>query len=161
MVGRGAVVVFRNMSDLRHAEMAARRTAVEQARAEELHASRARILAAADTERRRLSRDIHDGAQQHLVNVLLSLQLADAQSDQGKRRHLTDQAIAETREAINELRSLATGLAPAILTNRGLVAAVEARATTAPLPVAVSAATSEPDPSFRSDRRVRGVFLRD
>jgi PAS domain S-box-containing protein len=148
----GAVVVFRDTTQLRRAEAAARHAAVEQARAEELHASRARILAAADDERRRLSRDLHDGAQQHLVNVLLSLQLSQSQADGSRRAQLLEQAVAETRNAIGELRSLTTGLAPAILTNRGLVAAIEARATTAPLPVRVSADTPEPDP-----RLERGV----
>ncbi len=74
--GRGAVVVFRDVTAQLEAEEALRREAVAQARAEELHASRARLVEAADAERRRLVRDLHDGAQQRLIGILLALRRA-------------------------------------------------------------------------------------
>jgi PAS domain S-box-containing protein len=79
--GRGAVVVFRDVTSRIDDEHAARREAVERARAQEIHASRARIVAAADAERRRLGRDLHDGAQQRLVRILLALRLAGRKAD--------------------------------------------------------------------------------
>ncbi|ADB48755.1 sensor histidine kinase [Conexibacter woesei] len=156
--GRGAVVVFRDVTRRAEAEEAQRREAVERARAEEIHASRARIVAAADAERRRLVRDLHDGAQQRLVRILLSLRLAaneatraaggraehgdaaggDAATDAGgeQLRELLDEAASDTQAAIAELRDLGSGLHPQILTNRGVAAAVESM--TAPLPLLVT-----------------------
>ena len=136
--GRGAVVVFRDVTARLDAEQAARREAVERARAQEIHDSRARIVEATDAERRRLTRDLHDGAQQRLVRVLFSLRLAadelgDVSADV---RGLLDQATEETESAIVELRELANGIHPAILTNRGLRSAVES--LTARLPLVVS-----------------------
>lgn len=132
--GRGAVVVFRDVTAQLAAEEAARREAVERARAEEIHASRARIVEAADAERRRLVRDLHDGAQQRLIRILLALKLAASRvgADAGA---LLDEAAAETQEAIAELRDLGSGLHPQILTNRGVAAAVES--LTGPLPLLV------------------------
>ena len=125
--GRGAVVVFRDVTARLDAEEAARRGAVERARAQEIHDSRARIVEATDAERRRLTRDLHDGAQQRLVRVLFALRLAaDELGDVGAEvRALLDQAAEETESAIVELRELANGIHPAILTNRGLRSAVE------------------------------------
>jgi PAS domain S-box-containing protein len=136
--GRGAVVVFRDVTARLDAEEAARRGAVESARAQEIHDSRARIVEATDAERRRLTRDLHDGAQQRLVRVLFALRLAaDELSDVGPEvRELLDQATEETESAIVELRELANGIHPAILTNRGLRSAVES--LTARLPLVVS-----------------------
>lgn len=128
--GRGAVVVFRDVTARIEAEEAARREAVERARAQEIHDSRARILAAADTERRRLGRDLHDGAQQRLVRVLLALKLASG--DVGASAHLAD-AVREAEEAIAELRDLVNGVHPAILTTRGLGAAIDSLASRLPL----------------------------
>jgi PAS domain S-box-containing protein len=135
-VGRGAVVVFRDVTDRIDAEHAARREEVERARAHEIHASRARIVEAADAERRRLVRDLHDGAQQRLVRILLSLRLAgrlDAATPEV--RALLDQAAADSEAAIEELRELGSGIHPQILTNRGLAAAVES--LTGPIPLVV------------------------
>ena len=73
---RGAIVVFRDATERIEAEQAAVREAAERARASEIHDSRARIIAAADEERRRIGRDLHDGAQQRLVRVLLAVKLA-------------------------------------------------------------------------------------
>ncbi len=139
--GRGAVVVFRDVTARLDAEEAARRGAVESARAAEIHESRARIVEATDAERRRLTRDLHDGAQQRLVRVLFALRLAaDELGEVGagvgpEVRGLLDQAAEETESAITELRDLANGIHPAILTNRGLRSAVES--LTARLPLVV------------------------
>jgi signal transduction histidine kinase len=92
----------------------------------ELLASRARIVEAGDEQRRRVVRDLHDGAQQRLVNAVMTLQLGDV-----------DAGIEHVRAAIAELRELARGIHPAILTDHGLAAAVESLADRAPLPVAV------------------------
>jgi PAS domain S-box-containing protein len=143
--GRGAVVVFRDVTARLHAEEAARRGAVERARAQEIHDSRARIVDATDAERRRLTRDLHDGAQQRLVRVLFSLRLAAGElGDMGgagaDARALLDQAAEETESAIVELRELANGIHPAILTNRGLRSAVESLTARLPLIVAVEIA---------------------
>jgi PAS domain S-box-containing protein len=136
--GRGAVVVFRDVTARLDAEEVARRGAVERARAQEIHDSRARIVEATDAERRRLTRDLHDGAQQRLIRVLFALRLAaDELGEVGADvRSLLDQAAEETESAIAELRDLANGIHPAILTNRGLRSAVES--LTARLPLVVS-----------------------
>jgi len=102
-------------------------TAVSNAASQaELLASRARIVEAGDEQRRRVVRDLHDGAQQRLVNAVMTLQLGDV-----------DAGIEHVRAAIGELRELARGIHPAILTDHGLAAAVEALADRAPFPVAV------------------------
>jgi PAS domain S-box-containing protein len=122
--GRGAVVVFRDISERLETEAALARAAAAQARAEEIAESRARIVAAAADERRRLVRDLHDGAQQRLVSLLLRLERGE-----------TQEAAADARRAIAELRSLAAGIHPAVLTDRGLAAALEDLTADASLPV--------------------------
>ncbi|RKQ92808.1 PAS domain S-box-containing protein [Solirubrobacter pauli] len=138
--GRGAVVVFRDVTSRMEDEVAARREAVERARAAEIHASRARIVEAADAERRRLGRDLHDGAQQRLVRVLLALRLAGRGADDATRA-LLDAAAGDVDAAIAELRELGAGIHPQILTNRGIAAAVES--LTGPLPLLVEASIPE------------------
>ncbi|MEA2372716.1 MAG: hypothetical protein QOH12_3110 [Solirubrobacteraceae bacterium] len=135
--GRGAVVVFRDVTRQMEDEEAAREQAVERARAEEIHASRARIVAAADAERRRLVRDLHDGAQQRLVRILLGLRLAsDALGGANAEvSAMLEQTFDETRSAIAELRDLGSGIHPQILTHRGVAAAVESLTAPLPLPV--------------------------
>jgi signal transduction histidine kinase len=105
---------------------------------QELAASRARLVQAADEQRRRVVRDLHDGAQQRLIHAVMTLQLANARGDAPPElaRLLAD-ALEHTRAAVDELRELAHGIHPAILTHRGLAAAVEALADRAPLPVHV------------------------
>jgi PAS domain S-box-containing protein len=112
-------------------------TAVSNATARsELVASRTRIVEAADEQRRRVVRDLHDGAQQRLIHAVMTLQLAHARDDAPPElTRLVGDAVKDTRGAIEELRELAHGLHPAILTHRGLAAAVEALADRAPLPV--------------------------
>ena len=108
-----------------------------RARVEELRASRARIVRVADDERRRLERDLHDGAQQRLVSLALDLRLAGAklESDPAEARKLVEKMASELGEATTELRELARGLHPAVLTDRGLGPALEALAARAPVPV--------------------------
>jgi signal transduction histidine kinase len=109
-----------------------------RARIEEVRASRARIVHAGDEERRRLERDLHDGAQQRLVALALNLKLAGGSDDPSAVRNLIDEAVEELSEATAELRELARGIHPAILTDRGLDAAVNALAGRAAVPVEVS-----------------------
>jgi signal transduction histidine kinase len=111
---------------------------------EQLAASRARILKAGDEERRRLGRDLHDGAQQQLVSAVISLQLAQKRwQDRGRARLLVDDALEHAQAAIGDLRELAAGIHPSVLTDRGLHAALETLAGRAPVPVAL--ATELPD----------------
>jgi signal transduction histidine kinase len=130
------------------AELAAQALANAEAR-EQLAASRRRIVEAGDAERRRLERNLHDGAQQRLVATALTLRLAerrldaDADADPGAVRGLLAQAHGEVEQALGELRELARGLHPAVLTDRGLAAALEALATRAPVPVEVVGAPDE------------------
>jgi PAS domain S-box-containing protein len=104
----------------------------------ELLASRARIVEAADEQRRRVVRDLHDGAQQRLVHAVMTLQLAQSRANvPPDLKPLLDEGIEHARYAIDELRELAHGIHPAILTHHGLAAAVEALAERAPQPVTV------------------------
>jgi signal transduction histidine kinase len=106
----------------------------------EVRASRARIVAAGDAERRRVERDLHDGAQQRLVSLALALRLARNRiGDDGDPVVAAglDQALAEARGALSELRDLARGIHPQILTEAGLGPAVESLAGRAAIDVAV------------------------
>ena len=119
------------------------------AQLEEVRASRARIVQATDAARRRVERDLHDGAQQRLVN--LSLALGMARSKLGARRveeldDLLGQAGQEAAEALKELRELAQGLHPAVLAEAGLAAALESLAERSPVPVEVVASTNGQEP---------------
>jgi signal transduction histidine kinase len=101
-----------------------------------LRSSQARIIAAADGERRRLERDLHDGAQQRLVAVALQLRMARDRLERGEDAlELVSTAAVEARTAIGELRDLARGIHPAVLTERGLEAALRDVVARAPLPV--------------------------
>jgi PAS domain S-box-containing protein len=103
----------------------------------ELRASRARIVQAGDAERRRLERNLHDGAQQRLVALSLALRLAQAQvrTKPEAAEELLAASAEELSSALDELRELARGIHPAVLTDRGLPAALEALAGRAPTPV--------------------------
>ena len=107
---------------------------------EELTASRARIVQAGDTERRRLERNLHDGAQQRLVTLALHLRIAESRlaDDTAAAAELIAEACDELALALEELRELARGIHPAILTDHGLTPAVEALSARAPLPVEVN-----------------------
>ena len=106
---------------------------------EELRASRARIVKAGDEARRRLERNLHDGAQQRLVALSLSLRLAQAKvgSDPPAAEAVLESARGELAAALDELRELARGIHPAVLTDRGLAAALEALASRLPIPVEI------------------------
>ncbi len=106
----------------------------------ELAASRARIVQAADEARRRLERDLHDGAQQHLVSLALVLRMARAKlgDDPAGARALLESASDELEEALEELRELARGIHPAVLSDRGLPAALAVLADRSPFPVTVT-----------------------
>jgi signal transduction histidine kinase len=105
----------------------------------EVRASRARILAAGDEERRRLERDLHDGAQQRLLATRLALQLVRERAGGGDANSaaLLDEADAEVQGALEDIRAFARGLHPAILTEEGLGAALGAPARRSPIPLEV------------------------
>ena len=107
-----------------------------RAQLDEVRASRARIVAAADDERRRLERDLHDGAQQRLVGLSLKLRLAQAGADPATTATLT-RAQDDVEEALAELREFARGVHPSVLREDGLDAAVEALARRSSTPVAI------------------------
>jgi signal transduction histidine kinase len=108
---------------------------------EELRASRQRLVAAQDQERRRLERNIHDGAQQQLVALTVKLRLLEqlATRDAGKATELAAQLQAEATDALEDLRDLARGIYPPLLADKGLSAALEAQARKSPVPVAIEA----------------------
>jgi signal transduction histidine kinase len=107
---------------------------------EELKASQRRIVAAQDQERRRIERNIHDGAQQQLVALAVKARLARSlvDRDPAKTGEMLDQIGAETQEALEDLRDLARGIYPPLLADKGLAAALEAQARKAAVPVEIS-----------------------
>ena len=120
-----------------------------RARLEALRASRARLIEAGDAERRRLTRDLHDGAQQRLVALMIELQLAREtfDADPEGATQLVDSAFANAQEAVKELRDLAAGIHPAVLSQRGLDAALESLASRSAVPVELDSALPERLPS--------------
>jgi signal transduction histidine kinase len=123
-----------------------RRARALRERVDDLRHARQRIIAAADAERRRIERDLHDGAQQRMVAVAITLGLAESQfaSDPGNAVKLIAQAREEAQLAVKELRELARGIHPAVLSDRGLNAALEALAARAPVPVEVRGVPEDP-----------------
>src|SRR4051794_36080951 len=130
------------------ADLAAQAIANERAQAE-LRASRARIVQTADEARRRLERNLHDGAQQRLVSLSLALRMVEQMlgSDATAARVVLEGASAELVQALKELRELARGLHPALLSERGLAPALESVAIRSPFPVEIS--------GVERDRRLR------
>jgi PAS domain S-box-containing protein len=112
---------------------------------DEVRQSRARLVETADAERRRLERNLHDGAQQRLVSLSLALRLTEQMlpRDPKTAGEILEAAMEELGLALQELRELARGLHPAVLTDRGLEAALEALADRAPLPVEVEVDAEE------------------
>ena len=106
-----------------------------RAQMDELRSSRARIVEAGDTERRRLERNLHDGAQQRLVWLSLSLSLMEGQLESPEQAATVAALRAELTGALEELRELARGLHPAILVDHGLGAALDALAARVSIPV--------------------------
>jgi len=125
-----------------------RRARALDKRVEDLRGSRERIIAAADAERRRIERDLHDGAQQRMVAVAVTLGLAQSQleSNPASAAQLIQQARDEAQLAVKELRELARGIHPALLSDRGLRAALEALAARAPVPIEITGVPEEPLP---------------
>jgi signal transduction histidine kinase len=112
-----------------------------RAQLEEVRQSRARLVDAADNERRRVERDLHDGAQQELVTLLLSLQVTKTEAlkhGAPATAAMVDENIAALMRALEELRELARGIHPTILTEAGLVPAILSLAERCPLPVKVT-----------------------
>ncbi len=109
------------------------------ARVTELEISRERVVDAAEAERRRMERDLHDGAQQRLVALAMELGRAKAKfaDDPDAARILVDQAHTQAKEALTELRNLVRGVHPPVLTERGLDAALSGLAALCPIPVDV------------------------
>jgi signal transduction histidine kinase len=151
--------------ELLEATVAAARLAIDNARLqaevraqlEEVRASRARIVRAGDVERQRIERNLHDGAQQRLLALSFALRLA--QSRAGGNAELTaalDEAAQELKEALAELRELAQGLHPAILTRSGLAAAVRAAARRAQVPAEV---TEAPEERFAPDLEAAAYYV--
>jgi signal transduction histidine kinase len=116
-----------------------RLTAELEARLIDLQESRQRLVTAQDEERRRLERNLHDGAQQQLVALAVKLRLLKsmASKDAAKAEELADQLQRETQEALENLRDLARGIYPPLLADQGLPAALEAQARKSPVPVTV------------------------
>ena len=120
------------------------------AQLDELKQSRARIVEAGDAERRRLERNLHDGAQQRLLAVSYDLRLARAAAETGGDEELSRLAAKATEQidgALGELRELAEGIYPAILGEAGLAAGLESLADAAPLPVELSEVPSDRYPA--------------
>jgi signal transduction histidine kinase len=114
------------------------------ARLEELRASRARLVQAGDAERRRLERDLHDGAQSRLVGLAALLAQARRRVDADpEAASLLDRAQSELKTSLGELRELARGIHPAVLTERGLDPALRALAARASVPVAIETVAGE------------------
>jgi PAS domain S-box-containing protein len=137
----GNMVAYTDIAERKAQEAELHRLYAElHARLEELAASRARIVTAGDVERRRLERNLHDGAQQRLVALSLSLRVAlgKLDSDPAAAREALADAGDELALALEELRELARGLHPAVLSDRGLRAAVETLAGRAPVPVEIA-----------------------
>jgi PAS domain S-box-containing protein len=123
---------------VRFADLVAQALANAEAR-EQLAASRARLVEASDTERQRLERNLHDGAQQRLQAVALTMRLAQERlpDDPAETRGLLDAAADELAAGLDELRELARGIHPAVLTERGLAAALEGVVRRAPVRVQI------------------------
>jgi signal transduction histidine kinase len=110
-------------------------------RLDEVRASRKRLVAAQDEERRRIERNIHDGAQQQLVALAIKLSLTQSLigvDAEGEREMLAELSL-DAREAVENLRDLARGIYPPLLAERGLVEALRTQATKAPVPVVINA----------------------
>jgi signal transduction histidine kinase len=126
-----AAGAFALENDRLHAEL--------RARLEELKGSRARIIEAAQAERQRLERDLHDGAQQRLVALSLELGLLEERFEgDSEAKTALDQTRREVAESLRELRELARGIHPAVVTGHGLAVALKTLAARAPLPVRLS-----------------------
>ncbi|MCV7032297.1 PAS domain-containing sensor histidine kinase [Mycobacterium sherrisii] len=137
----GAVFTFTDLTERHAAEEANRARDAAEIRAAESLAAQRRMLEATTVARQQIARDLHDGAQQRLINLLIQLQLTreylPPAEDVGAQ--LLETAVLEAKAAINDLRELAAGIHPSILTTRGLVPAIRALAARTPVVTRVSA----------------------
>jgi PAS domain S-box-containing protein len=138
--GRGSVTAFSDVEARRRAEQMVRERDVARARAEELQIARRRVIEAADAARAQLERDLHDGAQQQFVSAVMNLQLAEriAEKDPARAQALRAEGIELANAGVAELRRLAAGIHPGVLTDHGLLPAVQALAARLPLEVSVA-----------------------
>jgi signal transduction histidine kinase len=153
-------------ADLVQASGAAARLALENARLQaelrgqldEVRASRSRIVAAGDAERRRIERDLHDGVQQRLLGIRLSFRLLRGrlQGDPGTVEELLTEAEEEMAGTLDDLRALARGIHPAVLTDEGLGPALETLSRRAPVPVTINAL---PDRQLPSEVEAAAYFV--
>jgi PAS domain S-box-containing protein len=137
-----------DVTERHNAEALRRRAEAEHARRAEVESSRARIVAAGDEARRRLERDLHDGAQQRFVSAALTLAYLErrvARDPEGVGEILAE-ARKEIDKGLDELRELARGVHPAILGDHGLAAALDALAERTPLPVRLHISLDERPP---------------
>jgi signal transduction histidine kinase len=127
----------------------ARRARALRERVDHLRDARYRIITAVDAERQRIERDLHDGAQQRLVALTVTLGMAESRltSDPDAAAELIAKAREEAQLAVKELRELAHGIHPTLLSERGLGAALEALAVRAPVPVSVHGVPDDRLPS--------------
>lgn len=125
--------------ELLHLEEELRHREAERIRMEELRVSRARVVAAADETRRRIQRDLHDGAQQRLVHAVINLKLAQRALQAGDQNaeELVGEALDQAERSTAELRELSHGILPAVLTRGGLRAGVESLVSRISMPVTV------------------------
>jgi signal transduction histidine kinase len=137
----GTAMTFHDQRASVQAEDERRRFEVERARLAEVRASRARIVEAADDERRRVVRDLHDGAQQRLVQTVVTLKLARDALERGEDDAPTFviEALDQAEHAMHELRELAHGILPAALTRGGLRAGLDSMASRMPMPIEINA----------------------
>ena len=135
-------VIF-DITERRLAEQAAHQAELRATRFAELQASSRRIVEASDRARRTLERDLHDGAQQRLVSAALTLRVASSKAEpDSELAELLDEVRDALEAGLAELRDLARGIHPAVLTDAGLVAAVEALASRCSIPVTVRASST-------------------
>jgi signal transduction histidine kinase len=142
MVGRDTEIRIEQFTELVATAVANAETSGE------LAASRQRIVTAADEARRRLERDLHDGAQQRLVHAIITLKLAQRafRQEDGKAESLVGEALEHAERSIVDLRELARGIHPRILSSGGLGPALETLARASPVPATVVAQTAAPLP---------------
>ncbi|MHC3469410.1 PAS domain-containing sensor histidine kinase [Streptomyces sp. 7R007] len=139
--GRGVVYSFFDATEARELERARRERDAARIRADESRAAQRRLMQSIESVRRQTARDLHDGAQQRLVSLLIGLRLTREMLPETApgATALLDQAIADAQTAINELRELAYGVYPSVLTTKGLMAAVESLAERCAVPTTVRA----------------------
>ena len=134
--GRGVVLAFTDITERRRAEQAARERDAATVRAAEAKAAQRRIMEQTTEIRRQIARNLHDGAQQRLVALMVSLELARGELAPGDSdlRLFLDSTVTETQSAIDELRELVAGLHPPTLQRYGLMAAIQGLADRMPIP---------------------------